>query len=36
MCESLCGDEDGIEMWWGFLDGRKEKEKWKEDVKRME
>lgn len=34
MCESLCGDGDGREWGWGFLKGRKEKEKWKEDMKR--
>jgi len=26
-----------VEKWrWGFLKGRKEKEKWKEDMKRIE
>ena len=33
MCESLCGDGDGKEMEVVFLEGRKEKEKWKEDMK---
>ena len=36
-CVSLCV---GIGMvwkcWWGFLEGRKGKEKWKEDIERIE
>jgi len=30
----LSGDGDGREIWVGFLEGRKGKEKWKEDMKR--
>ena len=29
-----CGDGDGMEMMVGILKWRKEKEKWKEDMKR--
>ena len=34
MCESWVGMGMVEKWWWGFLEGRKEKEKWKEDMKR--
>ena len=34
MCESWVGMRMVEKWWWGFLKGRKGKEKWKEDMKR--
>lgn len=35
LCVSLCVGMGMVEKCgWGFLEGRKEKEKWKEDMKR--
>lgn len=33
MCESWVGMGMVEKWWWGFLEGRKEKEKWKEKWK---